>query len=276
VTDQNAEAPHPEGAEILSEIRELFRAAFAWGTWGRLLVSVAPNASGELVVADILVEEVLEDEAALDAAFTSDDARASLPAIASAVVALCTLAGIPRESIDGGTFVQTHGGDVAFLPGLVRAPSPSIDARRDDLLGRLAAKNAVLKEAYGIGAGADVAADMATGSVEISKNGVAVAVGEQIVIGSFASVERWWVWGAFNPSLEEAARRRSAALLDNLRDRAPWEISTQGFVTDEATAWLLAALLAVEHDLEGVVHVPAKKAGFVLLGLRALSPAALA
>lgn len=270
----DAASTEREANDILSELHELFRSAFAWGTWGRLLVSVVPNELGDLVVNDILVEEVLGDEAALDAVFTSDDARSSLPALASAVEALSLLAGVPREAIAGGTFVQTPEGEVAFLAGLVRAPSPSIDARRDDLYAELRRKNAILEQRYGVGAGADISADMEAGTVTITRDGKPAATGSQIVIGSFASVARWWVWGAHNPSLEQAARRRCADLLDRLADRSPWEISTQGFETDEATAWLLAALVAVEHDLEGVARVPAGKDGFVLLGLRDLCAAA--
>lgn len=266
-------SPDREAHEILTELKELFRSAFAWGTWGRLLVTVARDARGDLVVADILVEEVLGDEAALDGVFTSDDARSSLPAVASAVEALSLLAGIPKEAIAGGTFVQTAYGDVAFLAGLVRAPSPAIDARRDELFADLRRKNTVLEQKYGVGAGADIAADMALGTVSISRGEKVVATGEQVVIGSFASVARWWVWGAHNPSLEDAARRRCADLLDRTADRSSWEISTPGFETDEATAWLLAALVASEHDLEGVARVQAGAEGFILLGLRALCAA---
>ncbi len=266
-------SPDREANEILAELKELFRSAFAWGTWGRLLVTVARDARGDLVVADILVEEVLGDEAALDAVFTSDDARSSLPAVATAVEALSLLAGIPTDAIAGGTFVQTSDGEVAFLAGLVRAPSPAIDARRDELFAELRRKNSLLEAKFGVGAGADIAADMAEGTVTIARDGKLVATGEQIVIGSFASIARWWVWGAHNPSLEAAARRRSADLLDSMADRTSWEISTHGFETDEATAWLLAALVAAEHDLEGVARVAAGTQGFVLLGLRALCAA---
>lgn len=265
-----------ESREILAEVRGLFEAAFAWGTWGRLLVSLSPDPRGKLVVDDVLVEEILGDEDALDRAFRSAEAQSCLPALAEAVLALCMLADVPADRVTGGTFVQTHDGQLGFLPGLVRAPSPSLDARRDELLDRLKAKNAVLEERYGIGAGALVAADMADGSVEIKKGGVPVAVGEQVVIGSFATVDRAWVWGAHNPSLEPAARARSAKLLDELADRSPWEISTAAFATDQATAWLLAALVADEHGLEGVAKVNAGAEGFVLLGLLALSPAAVA
>lgn len=266
-----------ERSEILGEVRGMFEAAFAFGTWGRLLVSVVPNPRGELVVDDILVEEILcDDEAALDRAFQSNDARACLPALAQAVLALALLDGVPADHVRGGTFVLTHTRDLAFLPGLVRAPSPSLDSRRDELLARLKAKNAMLEERYGIGAGAQIAADMATGSVEIARAGLPVAVGQQVVIGSYASADRAWVWGAHNPSLEPAARARAASLLDSLPDRSPWEISTPGFTTDQAMAWLLAALVADAHGLEGVARVSAGQEGFVLLGLSALTPAALA
>lgn len=265
-----------ESREILAEVRGLFEAAFAWGTWGRLLVSLAPDSRGKLVVDDVLVEEILGDEEALDRAFRSAEAKACLPALAEAVLALCLLEDVPADRVTGGTFVQTHAGDLGFLPGLVRAPSPSLDARRDDLLARLQAKNAVLEQRYGIGAGASIAADMADGSVEIKKGGFAVAVGDQVVIGSFATADRAWVWGAHNPSLEAAARSRSAKLLDEIRDRSLWEISTAAFTTDQPSTWLLAALVAEERGLEGVAKVSAGPEGYVLLGLSSLSPAAVA
>ncbi len=272
-------APHAASEEaraILDELLGMFRAAFAWGAWGRLLVSLSPNAAGELVVDDVLVEEIVGDDEALDRAFGSDDARACLPALASAVVALAMAEGVDADRVVGGTFVMTHEGNLAFLPGLVRAPSPALDARRADLVARLRAKNDDLAERYGIGRGASIGADMVEGSVEVGRAGVPVAVGRQVVIGSFASRERAWVWGAHNPSLEPAARARCARLLDALGDRSMWEISTPGFATDEATTWLYAALLAEEHGFEGVARVAAGSEGYVLLGLSDLSPAAVA
>ena len=268
--------PSEDARAILDELLGMFRAAFVWGAWGRLLVSLSPNAAGELVVDDVLVEEIVGDEEALDRAFVSDDARACLPALASAVVALAMAAGIDADRVTGGTFIMTHDAGLAFLPGMVRAPSPSLDARRTALVARLREKNDVLAARFGIGAGARVGADMLAGTVEVTRGNDVVAVGRQIVVGSFASHERAWVWGAHNPSLDPAARARCAALLDGLSDRSMWEISTPGFTTDEATTWLYAALLAEEHRLEGVARVSAGPEGFVLLGLSDLSPAAVA
>jgi hypothetical protein len=276
VTAAGVRAPTDEARAVLDEVLGMFRAAFAWGAWGRLLVSLSPNDAGSLVVDDVLVEEIVGDEGALDRAFGRDDARACLPALAAAVVALAMADGIDADRVTGGTFIMTHDGGVAFLPGLVRAPSPSLDARREELVAGMRAKNAVLGERYGIGAGAEIGADMKDGTVEVSRAGAPVAVGRQVVIGSFAARDRAWVWGAHNPSLVPEARARCAALLDGLADRSMWEIATPGFTTDEPTTWLYAALLTMEHDLEGVARVSAGSDGFVLLGLSDLSPAAVA
>ncbi len=266
-----------EQKAILTELRGLMEAAFAWGAWGRMLVTVGAAPDGGVAVEDILVEEIFGDEEALDPIFTGPEARASLPALANAVLALCLLDGLDQEDVRGGTFLQTRDGGLAFLSGLVRAPSPFLDVRRVELVQALKEKNALLRERYGIGAGAELVTDMESGSLEVHRGGQLVGVGEQVVVGSFALSSRSWAWGAHNPSLPEAARRRCADLLDALEDRRPWEISTPGFVTDEPTAWLLSALLAVEHDLDGVARLEARgEDGFVLVGLRALSPAAFA
>lgn len=260
-----------EEESILAEVKGLLEQVFAWGSWGRMLVAVRA-ARGSWAVEDILVEEVTGDDAELDAAFTSPDARACLPALAKAVEALLLLEGASPERLGGGTFVRTREDGVAFLAGLVRAPSRALDGRRDRVLAELRGMNRVLKERYGVGGGADLDTDMVTGAVSVRRGGSLVATGEQVVIGSFSVADRSWVWGAHNPTLEVAARGRCAALLDAIADRSAWELTTAGFVTDEATAWALAAFVACEHRLDGVVRLPAGDEGFVLLGLSGLGP----
>lgn len=257
-------------AAILEEVEGLLSVAFALEAWGRLLVMVE-RAGVTVRVNDLQVEEIL-DESAVERAFESDAAKAGIEALAHAVLALTMLEHLDLDDLGGGTFVRTEGG-LSFLPGLVRTPSRSFDDRRDAVVAAMATKNAPLLERFGVGADAALESDMVTGALEVKRGGVTVARGSQVVIGSFSSSRRSWVWGAHNPSLDDAPRRRSAALLDAMRDRSMWEISTAGFVTDAATAWALGALVAEEQAMEGLAKVTTSQ-GFVLLGLSGLAPTA--
>lgn len=260
-----------ERTEILAELAPLFRDALALEAWGRLLVFVERRADGSLRVSDLQVEEILDDDA-VEQAFEGTAARTALPAIASAVEALTMLDDLELDELGGGTFVR--GPDaLGWLAGCVRTPSKSFDERRDQSLLWMREQNRALLERFAIGGAATIDADMLVGSVRAVVGGELRAVGTQIVIGSFSRRRRSWVWGAHNPTLAEPARRRAAEALDAMRDRSMWEVSTQGFVTDEATAWALAALVAEERALDGVARVDTQE-GFVLLGLSALVPPA--
>jgi len=269
---------------LLVDLEAMLRESFALESWGRLVVELVRDGQGELRVADLVVEEILGDESVVDRCFSSAELRACLPALARASETLCLLDALDGDLLGGATIVRRHdhaGGTqpgasepaIAFLPGKVRMPSRGLDARRELLLAELARKNDALRERWGVGADARVEADMLTGEVSIRRDGTVVAEGRQLVIGSFSRAPRSWVWGAHNPTLEPEAQRRAAALLDRVADRSGWEISTPGFQTDEATAWLLAALLAEAGALEGVVRVGAGSEGFVMLGLSALRDA---
>ena len=246
----------PDAAEILAEVTELLRAAFALEAWGRLLVYMA-DAGGpgapRWVVSDLQVEEVLDD-AAVDRAFSSDDVRGALPAIGTAVMTLAMLDGVDVSEVGGGTFVRTSGNSVGFLPGPVRTPSRSFDIVRHDRTSDVARRNRELVEGLGTDELGAIRCDTEACAFRVDAP-LGMLTGKAIVVGSFSRPQRSWVWGAHNPTLGDVARRESAALLDHASDRAMWEIATPGFHTDEVTAWALAATLVVDRGLAGLVRV---------------------
>ncbi len=256
--------------DILQALAGLFEAELALTAWGRMMVSVVRDSAGDLRVADAGVEEIIDD-ARVDQAFGAPGAKGVIRAVEAAVEALSALEDVDPVEVGGATFVRfdrpdgTHG--LAFLPGQVRVPSESIDRRRDALVDWIDRTRRDLGERFGIGRGATLKGDLEVGGLEVLHGDVPVASGKQGVLGTFMRSRRAWVWGAFNPSLGPDARARSAAWLDALPDRTPWEITTQGFATDEPTAWLLAALVAEQSGLEGVARVDLGAEGFVLLGV---------
>lgn len=210
--------------EILDEVGALLLESFAGGEWGRVRVEVVrAQPGGEPVVANVDVEEIVGDEARVEEAFGGRAARALVAALAKATEALCAIEDVALEDVGGGTFVRL-GDRFEFLPGLVRAPSPRFDRERDDLVGKLRAKNEAL----------------APGDREAT------------LVGTFARAPRTWAWGASNPHLPAEVRRASAALVDALPDRDLWEVSTPVFATDEATAWALAAFVCDRSRGAGV------------------------
>jgi hypothetical protein len=256
--------------EILAELASVFEEELALGSWGRLLVEVARDPTGALRVADVVVEEIVGDEAEVERCFESRAAghvMQGMPVILEALFALEVDADLERLS--GGTFVRVdtdEGRSVAFLPGLVRAPSVAFDRVREEVL--RAAKERDLTSRHGL-AQTKVETDMESGALAFVRDGATIARGEQVVLGSFERGARSWVWAAQNPSLVAAARERSAALLDAMPDRSAWEITTPGLVTDEPTSWALAWWVALQNDLEGVVRVTTPD-GYVALGVRRL------
>jgi hypothetical protein len=258
--------------EILAELATVFEEELALGSWGRLLVEVARNPAGALRVADVVVEEIVGDEAEVERCFESraaGEVMQGMPVVLEALFALEADAELDR--LGGGTFVRvdTDGRHaIAFLPGLVRAPSVAFDRARDDVLRTAAERD--LTEKYGL-ARTKVETDMESGELAFLRDGETVARGEQVVLGSFEKRARSWVWAAHNPSLVERARERARALLDAMPDRSAWEISTPGLVTDEATSWALAWWVALQSGLEGVVRVSTRD-GYVALGVSRLVP----
>ncbi len=260
-----------EKTQLLSEIGEMLERYFAFEEYGRLAVEVGKDEQGGLLVKDVVVDQLVGDEAAVEKAFSSAEMHAFVPALARAVDTLCLLEGVDLALVGGGTFVHAAGAEgparVAFLPGLIRAPSPSFEQRCDEALAAMRARAAELEVAFRLTATAIAESDMVDGAVVFSVAGSPIARARQIVIGSFSRPHRSWVWGGDNPSLAPEARRRSKALLDAIPDRAPWEVSTPGFATDEPTAWALSAWVAHLGGLEAIFRVAAGADGFVVLGL---------
>jgi len=264
---------------ILDEILGLFRAAYAWETWGRLLVHVAVGEDGRAVVVDVVVEDIVGDEARLERAFEGSEVRGSLAAVARAAEALVALEDLEIEAMGGGTFIRTRDGDLAFLPGLVRSPSVVFDRARDGVVARVRAKNEALREAFGIGSdakvipalpGANAGSKPRTGAKQratVRRAGAVVATVDAVVLGTFSRPRRSLVWAAANPSVDDATRAASTALLDSMPDRGAWEISTFGFTTDEPTAWALAAWVADSSGFDGLTAVDTDE-GVIFVALR--------
>ena len=113
--------------DILSDVGALLRDEMAADAWGRLLVEVGRAPDGTPTVANIDVEEVLGDDARIDAIFGGAGVRAALPVLAKAVEALCALDGVELDDVRGGTFVRLEEGGFAWLPALVSAPPVGFD-----------------------------------------------------------------------------------------------------------------------------------------------------
>lgn len=258
--------------EILAELAGVFEEALALSSWGRLLVEVARGPAGSLRVADVVVEEIVGDEAEVERCFESraaGEVMHGMPVVLEALFALESEADLER--LGGGTFVRLDVDGslrLAFLPGLVRAPSVAFDRARDEVLRAAAERDLTLKHDL---ARTKVETNMESGAIAFVRDGVTIARGEQIVLGSFERRARSWVWAAHNPSLIEGARQRSAALLDAMPDRSAWEVATPGLVTDEPTSWALAWWVALQNALEGVVRVSTQD-GYVALGVKRLMP----
>ncbi len=256
---------------LLAEVGTLLHDYFALSEWGRLLIEVEPNEQGQLSVGELFVDEIVGDEARVEQAFGSDEARALVPALAQAVATMVAAEGADLALVRGGTWLRRgEGAEIAFLPGLVRAPSRELDQCWEDVLARTREGLAKLDRDFGFGAGVSVETDMLLGTVRFVRAGQLVAEGQQIVLGSFSLPHRSWVWGAHNPTLAPEARARARELLDAMPQRAAWEISTPGFACDAATAWALGAWVVHSAGVMGPLRVDAGSGSFVLLGVRDL------
>jgi hypothetical protein len=235
-------------AEILDEVGGLLTEQLAADAWGRIQVEVVRGPNGEPVVAGIDVEEIVGDEALVDDAFGGEQARALVPVLAKATEALCAMEGIELDDVRGGTFVH-HGDGFAWLPGLVRAPSPRFDAERDALVAAMRSKNDALRARF---ASDGIELDLDTKTLRWSLAGRPAATAEATLLGTFVRGPRTWAWAWSHPGLAESVKRASAALTDAMHDRDLWEISTPVFPTDEPTAWAIAALVCDRAKGEGV------------------------
>ena len=254
-------------SEILGEIGAILRDHLAGAEWGRALVEVVRASDGEPVVAGIEVEEVIGDEARVDAVFEREAALPVLPVLAKATEALCGLAGVALEDVQGGTFLRLHESRFEWLPGLVHAPSPTFDRAWDAVVANLDDKRSQLEKRFRLGGCDRYDVDVERETIVFSSGGEARVIGRATVIGSFAAASRAWGWGGYNGSLPERVRVASASLIDEILDRDMWELSTPVFPTDEPTAWALAAFVCDRANGQSV-YATRSDAGLVFLLLR--------
>jgi len=238
--------------EILDDIGALLKEQLAADEWGRVLVEVQRGADGEPAVTNIDVEEIVGDEARVEAAFGGAGARSTLPVLAKAAEALCGLDGLELDDVRGGTFVRLGDEGFAWLPALVHTPSARFDRERDAVVAGLRAKNDRLGAQLGITRAGGHDADLARGTIVFTPPGRPAVHARATLVGTFAPATRTWGWGGTNPHLPDAVRGASAALSDAIADRDMWELSTPVFATDEPTAWALAALVCDRLHGDGI------------------------
>jgi hypothetical protein len=255
--------------EILDEVGALLRDRLAAEEWGRVLVEVTRTAgSGELVVAGIDVEDIGGDEAKVDAAFgTESAARPLLPILAKATEALCALAGVAPEDVQGGTFLHLATGGFEWVPGLVHAPSAAFGSARNAVVAGLDRKGNELETRFTLGACERCDVDVERESIAFSSAGKVRAVARATLLGTYSLPSRTWAWGGYNKNVPESARAAAAALVDGILERNIWELSTPCFQVDEGAAWALAAFVCDRARGEGV-YCSRKDDGLVFLLLR--------
>jgi hypothetical protein len=241
--------------EILDEVGALLREQLAADEWGRVLVEVVLDGA-EPIVAGIDVEDIVGDEARVDAAFGDESARALLPVLAKATEALCGLEDVELDDVRGGTFIRQRAGGFAWLPGLVHQPSGGLEAEWDALSAKLEAKNVALEARFGLGDHDRYDVDLEKQTLVFSKEGKPRVVARAVLIATFSDSSRAWAWGGYNKNLPVSVREASAALADAVPERDIWEVSTPLFPTDAATAWVLAALVCDRAGAEGMYRTP--------------------
>ncbi|HTQ48940.1 MAG TPA: hypothetical protein VMI75_39550 [Polyangiaceae bacterium] len=229
--------------EILDDVGALLRGELAAEAWGRVLVEVVRGDDGEPVVAGVDVEDIVGDEAAVDAAFADDHVRPLLPVLAKATEALCGLEGVALEDVRGGTFLRRVEGDFAWLPGLVHMPSAALEKAWDEVTAALRTKQASLEERFAIRTHDRYDADLEHEEIVYSRGGVPRVRAKATLVGTLSLAARTWAWGGGNENLSPAIRASSAALVDGILERDLWELSTPVFALDEPTAWALCAFV---------------------------------
>jgi len=239
--------------EILDDVGVILREELAAEEWGRLLVEVEAGPDGAPVVSNIDVDELFGDEARVEAVFGGEAMRGVLPVLAKAVEALCAVEGLELEAVRGGTFVRLPNERFGWLPGLVRAPSTRLDEERDDLVARLRAKNDDFHARFGRPPDTRLGMDLGAEKVSWAVVARPPMAARATLIGTFAPTSRTWGWGSSNPHAPDAVRRSSAALVDAIEDREPWELTTPVFPTDEMTAWTIAAFVCDRAKGDAVV-----------------------
>jgi hypothetical protein len=256
--------------EILDEVGSLLRDQLASEEWGRALVEVVRGEGGELTVAGIDVEDIVGDEARVDAAFQAGAAAPMLPVLAKATEALCGLSGVEPEDVRGGTFLRQPAGGFEWLPGLVHAPSRAFESAWDDCMARMHAKRRSLEERFGLGRFERYDVDTEAQTIVFSSGGRPSVRGRATVIGNYSRFARTWAWGGYNPHLAEPARKAAALLVDAVLERDIWELSMPVFSVDEATAWALAAFVCERAGDADGVYCSRAQSGLLFLLLRDL------
>jgi hypothetical protein len=253
--------------EVLDDIGALLFEHLAAQEWGRVLVEITADDAGQPIVAEMEVEDVVGDEARIDAAFAHEPSvRPLLPVLAKAIEALCSLEDVELERVAGATFLRQPGGSFEWLPGLVHLPSAALERASDDAKASLKARQAALEDRFGLGTFEGYELDLEREHIAFRGAGRGGVTGKATLIGSFSLASRSWAWGGNNQNLPPHVRAASAKLVDGILDRDMWELSTPIFGTDEATAWALCALVCEQADGQGVYRAKSgESAVFVLL-----------
>jgi hypothetical protein len=242
-------------ADILGDVAELAREQLAGDSWARLMVCVDHDDAGRVRVFCIDVEGVTND-ARVDAAFAPGRVGNALDALATATHALVALRGLDLGLVCGGTFVWTEAEGLAFLPGLVRAPSARVDRERDAVLERVTTKNRSFRLRAGL--------EQATAAWEVDTQNEAARfrVGERhtlearaTVLATYEPATCTFAWFGKSPEAEGQARERSAALIDELLERDAWELGAPSLQTDSGSAFALAAWVADRHQADALLRL---------------------
>lgn len=242
--------------EILDELDHVIRHELAGDAWARLLVTTVRTEAGELAVGDVDVEGIT-DEAAVDRAFEAAGAHDAMLALRAACEALAVLASLDVDDVGGGTFFRSaEGGALEHLPGLVRTPSAAFDAEREAALAWASARNEALRARASMHDPSVVyALDLEAGTVRFARDGEPGLTLPATPLATFEPHRATLTWLGQNPHAPPAPKARAARLVDSLRDRSVWEISTPLFQTDEPSAFALAAFVAMKNDAAGLLRI---------------------
>lgn len=262
--------PKQAEQQILDEVSGLLFEHLAAAEWGRLLVVMELTQDGEAYqVVDLQIEDVIGDEAKIEAAMRGEGSVAMIPVLAEATLALCELTGVDLEEVGGGTFVRRADGGVAFLPGLVRVPSDGFEALVHERVDAAMARQRELETMLGVRDRFEL--DLRAGTITFLDGDRVTARARATLLGSFSDTTRTWAWAWGNDTLPEELRAPSRDLCDRFARRDLWELTTAQFSTDLGTCWQLAALLTAEAGASGFYRAPQDHRHVFLL-LEAVTP----
>jgi uncharacterized protein DUF6882 len=204
-------------------------------------------------VVSIDVDDIVGDEQAIEQAFATLEGDSLLMMLAAATEALSALTGVDLDQTSGGTLVRLPEGGFGFLPGLVRSPSASFEARRDgdvaELERHFRAIDASLRSSR-------VAFDAEAGRVTfLDAEGAPAGEARALLVGSFSRRSHAFRWGWAHDNLPESMRRAVKDVLDGVLDRSMWEVSERQFGSDEPTSWALCGLFRAESGADAVLRL---------------------